>query len=160
MSLLTGAVTCSNVDVTGDKEFGVALFQEGASVYGAFFGSGGTESDPSQTVLASVEQFRLKYLFLAPTDYDQSYADIVGTSDAAPVLDGTAVASAFSVIGSGPYGVWRVTLDGGPKADGAHLLTSTKPVGLQVVGYGTATSYQYPGGLNLNQIAPSPPPPR
>lgn len=154
----TGAVTSSNVEVTGDKEFGVALFQEGASAYG-LVGSN-SEGDPSETVLASVEQFRLKYLFLAPTDYDQSYADIVGTSDAAPVLDGTPVTAAFSTIGSGPYGVWRVTLNGGPKSDGAHTLTSTSPVGLQVVGYGDYTSYQYPGGLNLNQIAPSPPPPR
>lgn len=154
----TGSVTSSNIEVTGDKEYGVALFQEGASAYG-LIGSN-SEGDPSESVLASVEQFRLKYLFLAPTDYDQSYADIVGTSDAAPILDGTAVTAAFSTIGSGPYGVWRVTLGGGPKSDGAHTLTSTTPVGLQVVGYGDYTSYQYPGGLNLNQIAPSPPPPR
>ncbi|MEO9234159.1 MAG: IgGFc-binding protein [Polyangiaceae bacterium] len=154
----TGAVTSSNVEVTGDKEFGVALFQEGAGAYG-IIGSN-SEGDPSETVLASVEQYRLKYLFLAPTDYDQSYADIVGTSDAAPVLDGAPVTATFSTIGSGPYGVWRVTLNGGPKSDGAHTLTSSSPVGLQVVGYGDYTSYQYPGGLNLNQIAPSPPPPR
>ena len=160
VNAFTGTVTSSNVDVTGDKEFGVALFQEGASVYGAIFSSGGSESDPSQTVLASVEQFRLKYLFLAPTDYDESYADIVGTSDSAPVLDGKAVSATFAMTGTGPYGVWRVTLDGGPNGDGAHTLTSDKPVGLQVVGYGANTSYQYPGGLNLNQIAPSPPPPR
>ena len=153
-------LTSSNVDVTGDKEFGVALFQEGVSVYGAVLSSGGSESDQSQTVLASVEQFRLKYLFLAPTDYDESYADIVGTFDSAPVLDGKVVSATFAMTGTGPYGVSRVTLDGGPNGDGAHTLTSDKPVGLQVVGYVANTSYQYPGGLNLNQIAPSPQPPR
>jgi hypothetical protein len=31
-------------------------------------------------------------------------------------------------------------------------------VGIQVVGYGSYTSYQYPGGLNLTLIAPPPPP--
>jgi hypothetical protein len=159
-NFFSGAVTSQNVDVTGDKEFGTAIFQEGAGAYGGLFGGSTSKSDPSQSVLASVEQFRLKYLFLAPTDYDESYADIVGPSDAAPVLDGTPVSAAYSAIGTGGFGVWRVTLNAGPKGDGAHTLTSSKPVGLQVIGYGDYTSYQYPGGLNLNQIAPSPPPPR
>ena len=29
------------------------------------------------------------------------------------------------------------------------MLTATAPVGIQVIGYGSYTSYQYPGGLNL-----------
>jgi hypothetical protein len=153
----TTTIGSASFEVTGDKEYGLATFQPSSEVYGS---NPGGDGDPSESVMAAVEQFRLKYLFLAPTDYDESYAEIVGTSDAAPVLDGTAVASAFTAIGTGPYGLWRVTLNGGPKSDGAHTLTSTQPVGLQVVGYGKDTSYQYPGGLNLNQIAPSPPPPR
>jgi hypothetical protein len=36
------------------------------------------------------------------------------------------------------------------------VLTASVPVGLQVLGYGEYTSYQYPGGLNLSQIAPAP----
>jgi hypothetical protein len=35
---------------------------------------------------------------------------------------------------------------------------SSPPVALQVLGYGFATSYQYPGGLNLQLVAPPPPP--
>jgi hypothetical protein len=35
-------------------------------------------------------------------------------------------------------------------------MTSTMPVGAQVMGYGAYTSYQYPGGLNLTLIAPPP----
>ena len=54
------------------------------------------------------------------------------------------------------YAVARVKL--GVGASGAHVLISDKPVGLQVVGYGNYTSYQYPGGLNLKGIAPPPPP--
>jgi hypothetical protein len=34
---------------------------------------------------------------------------------------------------------------------------ANEPVGLQVLGYGKYTSYQYPGGLNLGKIAPPPP---
>ena len=31
------------------------------------------------------------------------------------------------------------------------------PIGIQVIGYGDYTTYMYPGGLNLGQIAPVPP---
>jgi hypothetical protein len=58
-------------------------------------------------------------------------------------------------ISSG-YGINRVSL--GPGNNGAHVLTSTLPVGLQVIGYGAYTSYQYPAGLDLVPIAPPPPP--
>ena len=36
------------------------------------------------------------------------------------------------------------------------MITASAPVGLQVVGYGRFTSYQYPGGLNLNLISDPP----
>jgi hypothetical protein len=39
---------------------------------------------------------------------------------------------------------------------GAHKLSANMPVGLQVMGYGHATSYYYPGGLNLKFIADVP----
>ena len=60
-----------------------------------------------------------------------------------------------TVIGDG-YGVTRYGLDANA---GAHVLLASAPVGLQVMGYGQYTSYQYPGGLNLKQIAPPPPKP-
>ena len=66
--------------------------------------------------------------------------------------------SGFASLGASGLGVWRVTLGAGK--NGAHTLVSQKPVGLQVMGYGSYTSYQYPGGLNLKLIAPPPPPPR
>lgn len=34
------------------------------------------------------------------------------------------------------------------------VVTSDQPVGIRVLGYGDAISYQYPGGLNLQMIAP------
>jgi hypothetical protein len=36
------------------------------------------------------------------------------------------------------------------------VLTASAPSGIQVLGYGAYTSYQYPGGLNLGRIAPVP----
>ncbi len=57
------------------------------------------------------------------------------------------------MLGGSNMGVARVKL----AATGSHSLTSSKPVGIQVYGYGSYTSYQYPGGLNLRSIAPPPP---
>ena len=57
-----------------------------------------------------------------------------------------AIANGFSVI--------RHKLGDGE--DGAHTLSASKPVGIQVMGFGAYTSYHYPGGLDLNQIAPPP----
>ena len=115
--------------------------------------SAAAEGDPSQSFSTAVEQYRLKYIFLAPDDYDLSFADIVQPMDATLTLDGAAVSAKPKAMSSG-FGVTRVKL--GPGKGGAHVLTATAPVGLQVLGYGSYTSYQYPGGLNLGHIAPTP----
>ncbi len=47
--------------------------------------------------------------------------------------------------------VYRVAL-----TSGAHRLTSSSPVGVQVMGYGNATGYQCPAGSSFARIAPSP----
>ena len=141
-------------DVQGSQEFAVVTLLVGAAELGA-----ATElnrGDPSLTTYAAVEQFRTKYLFLAPDDYDVTFADIVGEQDAAPKVDGVLVpASAFAPVANG-LGVFRVKL--GPGKAGGHTLEAAKPVGLQVVGYGANTSYQYPGGLNLKLISIPPVP--
>jgi hypothetical protein len=108
-------------------------------------------------MIASVEQYRTKYVFLAPNDYDFNYIDVVAPSDAELVLDGVVVDyGSKSPIADG-YDVWRVGLVS--SGSGAHTLESSTEVGLQVLGYGLFTSYEYPGGLNLKHISPPPPPP-
>jgi hypothetical protein len=147
-------LVAESFDVQGSQEFAVVSLLVGSSELGA-----ATElnrGDPSLTTYAAVEQFRTKYLFLAPDDYDVTYADIVGEQDAAPQVDGVAVpASAYSPVANG-LGVFRVKL--GPGKGGGHTLEAARPVGLQVVGYGANTSYQYPGGLNLKLISIPPVP--
>ncbi len=142
-------------EVVGDNEFGVSTFQQGASIVDPL--SPVSRGDPSQSLWAGVEQYRLKYVFLAPDDYPLNFADIVQPMSAQVIIDGTA-APPPTPIGSSGFGVTRVAL--GLGANGAHVLISDLPVGLQVVGYGDFTSYQYPGGLNLRRIAPPPPPVR
>ncbi len=139
-------------EVQGDHEFAVGSFMLGGSIIGPLGGNG----DPSASSSTAVEQYRSKYVFLAPDDYPISYVDVVLPDGASVKVDGAAV-PAPKPLSSG-YSVSRVKLGAGAK--GAHLLISDKPVGIQVMGYGSYTSYQYPGGSNLQSIAPPPPPPK
>jgi hypothetical protein len=149
------AVVNESFEVTGDKEFAVTTFLLGASQYS----SPGDEllGDPSQSNIGSVEQFRTKYIFLAPNDYPIQWADITAPEDAEIMLDGKPLDVTWTKVGGASFGLHRVDLTKSGK-DGTHTLTAKKPVGVQVIGYGNATSFQYPAGLNLNIIAPSPPP--
>ncbi|MEO7327391.1 MAG: IgGFc-binding protein [Minicystis sp.] len=139
-------------EITGDHEFAVGSFQLGAQLADPN-SLAQQKGDPSQSLCTAVEQFRLKYIFLAPADYDENYVDVIQPMTAQITIDGGG-APAPQAIGSG-FGVARVHL--GPGNGGAHVLTATAPVGIQVMGYGAYTSYQYPGGLNLDAIAPPPP---
>lgn len=142
--------------IEGNHEFAVGIFQLGGSVVDPSAPIGSQKGDPSQSLAFAVEQYRTKYVFLAPTDYDVNYADVVMPVAAQVTIDGTAVQPGSSALAATGYTVARVKLSAG--ANGAHVLISDKPVGLQVVGYGSYTSYQYPGGLNLKGIAQPPPP--
>jgi hypothetical protein len=144
-------------EINGDHEFAVVTFMLGASLTDPTAVPPMQLGDPSQSNAIAVEQYRVKYVFLAPTDYTQSYVDITQPMGAHVILDGAPVNAPVSPIGSG-YGIARVLLGSGN--NGAHVMTSDQTVGIQVIGYGSYTSYQYPGGLNLNVIAPPPSPPK
>jgi hypothetical protein len=141
-------------EIVGDQPFAVASFSVGASMIDPNLPTNQQKGDPDQSLMVSTEQYRTKYVFLAPGDYDISFIDVVQPMTAKLTLDGAAVNVAPTELSSG-YGVARIQL--GPGKDGAHVLTATEAVGLQVMGYGTYTSYQYPGGLNLSTIAIVPP---
>ena len=138
--------------VTGDQPFAVTSFQLGGGLAdpGHFTDSRG---DPAQSNMQAVEQYRPRYVFLAPDDYDFSFADIVLPDGAVVLLDGNVPREAPTPIGDG-FSVLRVPLE--RYYGGAHVLEADLPVGLQVMGYGFATSYQVPGGLNLLRIAEPP----
>ena len=102
-----------------------------------------------------MEQYRVKYVFLAPSDYTVNYADIVAPSGAKVLLDGTVLDLASTLPLPDGYVIVRAGLMPGANG-GAHVLLASAPVGVQVLGYGEFTSYQYPGGLDLKVIAPPP----
>jgi hypothetical protein len=147
----------TDFEIVGDHEFAVSSFLLGSAASDPNHVLGNQKGDPSQSLATAVEQFRTKYVFLAPDDYDENYVDVAQPTGATLTLDGAAVTAQVNAIGSG-FGVARIKLGAGNA--GAHVLTATLPVGIQVVGYGTATSYHYPGGLNLVAIAPPPAAPR
>ena len=70
------------------------------------------------------------------------------------ILDGQDVSTSFRPISGTSYLAARVPLGAGK--DGVHVLEGSDPIGIQVMGYGENTSYQYPGGLNLSAISSAP----
>ncbi len=135
----------------GSNEFAVASLMLGGTAVDPSTGEG----DPSLSMMVPVEQYRYSYVFLAPDDYDVSYADVVQPMAAELTLDNTVVFTQPTAIGSSGYGVTRIPLSRNANA-GAHVLTAGAAFGLQVLGYGKYTSYQYPGGADLKPIAPPP----
>jgi len=147
-------VDCGQVttpfEVKGNNAFGVGSYSLGGSLVDPV----GGEGDPDQSFAVAVEQYRTSYIFLAPTDYDVSFVDVIGPTGVTATVDGQSVGN-FTAIGSSGYGIARYKLSAGAN-NGAHTLSSSQPVGIQVMGYGSYTSYQYPGGSNLSAIAPPP----
>jgi hypothetical protein len=146
-------VVNDDFEVLGSQAFAVATFQLGGSIVDADTVPNKRRGDPSQSAPVAVEQFRKKYVFLAPDDYEVGYVDIVMKSDTVVTLDGSELNDAPKELSSG-YVVVRAKL--GKGKNGAHVLEATSPVGVQVIGYGMFTSYQYPGGLDLAPITPPP----
>jgi hypothetical protein len=145
----------TDFEVTGDHEFAAETVQQGGSVVDTSGPDQMKRGDPSQSLFFAVEQFRTAYLFLAPSDYDVNFVDITAPMTAKLVLDGVPVTQTPTPIGTGSFGTFRVPITAG-SSSGSHTLTSDVPMGIQVLGYGQYTSYQYPGGGNLSLIAPVP----
>jgi IgGFc binding protein len=144
-------------EVSGNHEFAVQSMMLSAAEVDPGTAAPNQQGDPSLSTATALQQYRLKYVFLAPDDYPTSFVDIVVSPGTGLTLDGAAVTQTATQVGTTPWGVIRVPLTAGTSG-GAHVLTATLPVGIQVLGYGSYTSYQYPGGLNLSLIAPPPPP--
>ncbi|HEX8790909.1 MAG TPA: IgGFc-binding protein [Polyangiaceae bacterium] len=146
-------IVSSNFEITGDHEFGMGLFQQSAEYVDPTHPDNPL-GDPSMSLAVAVEQYRTRYIFLAPGDYAVDYADVVAAPGTKLLLDGSPVAVSPENVDSS-YAVLRIPLQVGATG-GAHVIEGSSPFGIQVLGYGYQTSYQYPGGLNLRFIAPPP----
>jgi hypothetical protein len=102
--------------------------------------------DPSLSLAIPTDQFRTSYSFLAPTSYTRNMVNVTAPAGTTVMLDGAPV-SGFDPVGGTGYGVARVMIPGG-----AHTITGSAEFGIVVYGFGSYTSYMYPGGLDLEAI--------
>jgi hypothetical protein len=111
--------------------------------------------DPSECPAIPISQYRSSYSFLAPSSYAQNWIDVVAPSGSTVNLDGTDLpASDFKPVGGQPFKVAHEQL---PPGQDGHSITGDAPFGLYVYGYGSRTSYMYPGGLDLRAQDVPPP---
>jgi hypothetical protein len=141
-------------EVKGSNEFEVASIMLGGQMQDPD-NQNDPQGDPSLSFSVAVEQFRSKYVFLAPADYAETYADVVVPAGATITLDGAPLSGVSSAIGSSGWSVVRAPLTSGSDM-GAHTIISSAPCGLQIMGFGHATSYYTPGGYDVHVIAPPP----
>ncbi|MBN2528667.1 MAG: hypothetical protein JXR76_19920 [Deltaproteobacteria bacterium] len=150
----TGAPTSLNAGQVAEVEsttpFTVTAQDENHPFMAVSYMSG---TEPSVSAMVTPAQFRMDYSFLAPISYEQNYIDILAQSTTTIQLDGAALTVTGAPIDNSGWLIYRVPLTSGPAGDGKHYLEADAPVGLQVMGFGHATSYYYPGGLNLEIIS-------
>ncbi len=142
--------------VEGTAAFAVASFMVGGVLQMPGTDATNSQGDPSFSMEVTPEQFRKEYTFLAPVDYMENYADVLLPNGASVLLDGKAISVAPTAIGGSGWSTVRLPLDAA--GGGVHKLSTDHELGLglQVMGFGFATSYYYPGGLNLHRISEPP----
>lgn len=101
--------------------------------------------DPSMQIVPSPKHYRTDYGILTPLGYADNYATVVRPAGLKIQLDGTNIPdSSFQAFGDNSFEYAYVDF-----TTGQHQFTATGEFGLQVYGYGSATAYSYPGGMNL-----------
>ena len=112
--------------------------------------------DPSECAAIPLQQYRSTYTFLAPRTYTENWIEVMSPNGNTVTLDGVDVpANAFTAVGGQPYATAHVQLS---NTQDGHEIHGVFPFGLVVYGYGSRTSYMYPGGLDLRIVAIPPPP--
>lgn len=122
-----------------------------------FGGLGGRPGDPSMMLLAAVEQFQERYVFLMPQGYTSNYVTVAAPVDAVLTLDGSPVPAALTPMGQVDgvaFGYAHVSVAAGP-----HVLEGDLPFGIVASGHADDVSYGYVGGSGVAKIAEPPPPP-
>src|SRR6185436_18760633 len=93
--------------VTGTNAFSIGTFMYGAQWADPTTLPPNQKGDPSSSVAIAVEQYRNRYIFLAPDDYDTSYVDVVLPEGTTLTLDGAPASGTVKPIGSTGFGVSR-----------------------------------------------------
>lgn len=140
--------TSQSFRVTGSQALMVSQFLVGQDYAGMSTAGMEGEGDPAMSLGIPTEQFRTSYSFLAPTTFARSFVNVTAPGGATVTLDGAPV-TGFAPVGSTGFSVARVPISGGQ-----HNISSDQPFGIVVYGFGSYTSYMYPGGLDFEEINP------
>jgi hypothetical protein len=146
--------TSTPFQVTGSQPILVGQYMESSQAYG-----GGTlNGDPAMTVAVANAQYRDSYAFTAPNNYYINWATIVAPTGNNVTIDSTTISSSsFTAIGTSGFGYYHYKIcdnGGSPTCTSSssnHTSSASVSYGIQVYGYGSYTSYWYPGGLNLTR---------
>jgi hypothetical protein len=126
--------------IQASQPLAIATFLLGATLVGGEMG------DPSQSTPVAVGQFRRRYEIVAPIGWAETYLDLILPTGATATLDGAPIGGTRTALSPGFDIVRRLLPDSN---GGSHLVEASAPAGLQVLGYGEYSSYQFPGGVRL-----------
>jgi hypothetical protein len=136
----------NNFTVVSDKPVQVGqLLISQEYVDGPFVG------DPALTLFPPVDQYRTEYVILTPGSWTQSWVVISAEVGSTVTIDGATPAGCIVE----PAGtVDDVTFESRrcPLQVGVHALTGDKPFGVTGYGYGSAGSYAFAGGADVEKI--------
>lgn len=131
--------------VTADKPIAVFDYMTGWENLGQMIG------DPAMLQLAPTEQMLSRYVLLVPSEWTHDFLVVSKPQGATIHIDGALVQeAAFADVGGG----WQVARI--PAEDGVHQLEGSSGFAVAVVGYDTADSYAYLGGVGTDLINPEP----
>jgi hypothetical protein len=118
--------------------------------------------DGKYILFPPVEQHRPSYVFLVPTTFPKDYVVIAAPEGTQVLLDGQDVGGEITTlcqtypagaVDGVNYNAIRCPVDDGPHTiDGTNSSGALVPVGISVYGYGSVSSYSYPGGADVKQI--------
>jgi hypothetical protein len=140
------------VEFQASKPIQVAQFANGTFFDGEYSEWGARFGDPCEILLLPTGRYlQTNTVFTLPEDgitgdFSANYLTIIVPQSALTntLVDGSTVAaSSFVPIGTSGYYGAQLTLT----TSGAHTVTSSQPVGVQVYGFGETDAYGYFGGL-------------
>jgi len=147
--------TATPFHLTSTNPILVTMYMEGSQNYD----SGVLNGDPGMSTSVATAQFRNNYKFTAPNNYYINWATVIAPTNNSVTIDSTTIPwSSFTSIGTSGYGYYHYKICDSSNnntlcsnVSSNHSASGTAAFGIQVYGYGSYTSYWYPGGLNLTR---------
>ena len=78
----------TDFEIQGDHSFAVSTFTLGAAIVDPSTQTPNQQGDPDQSMAVAVAQFRTNYVFLAPSDYEESFVTIIAPVGTSVSIDG------------------------------------------------------------------------